>query len=226
PAARATFMENLTAYDSNVLSEVPNYDTYHDNNVFEQSVQEMQYSEQPVIDDDLNIEITSDNNVISYDQYLKENKNEVVQSTTSPEQHDAMIMSVIDDMSNQVAKCNTVNQENKTLNVSLIVELEQYKEQKALDNIVYKMGQTVQAMHMLTKPQAFSDNTHKTTLGYQYPLYLCKAQRIQPVMYSSGALVEKHAAISLIETEETLMLAEESRIKMKEKQNDIVKEKK
>ncbi|GKD73706.1 hypothetical protein Tco_1331988 [Tanacetum coccineum] len=60
PAARATFMENLTAYDSNVLSE---------------------------------------------------NEHEVVQSTTSPEQHDAMIMSVIDEMSNQVAKCNAANQE-------------------------------------------------------------------------------------------------------------------
>ncbi|GJZ58054.1 hypothetical protein Tco_0613548 [Tanacetum coccineum] len=75
PTASAIFMANLSAYESDVLSEVQNYDTYQDNNVIDQ---EMHYSEQPVFVNDLNIKITSDNNVISYDQYLKENKNEVV----------------------------------------------------------------------------------------------------------------------------------------------------
>ncbi|GJU26090.1 retrovirus-related pol polyprotein from transposon TNT 1-94 [Tanacetum coccineum] len=74
PTASAIFMANLSAYESDVLSEVQNYDTYQDNNVIDQ---EMHYSEQPVFVNDLNIKITSDNNVISYDQYLKENKNEV-----------------------------------------------------------------------------------------------------------------------------------------------------
>ncbi|GJR04420.1 hypothetical protein Tco_0527404 [Tanacetum coccineum] len=39
------FMANLFTYGSDVLSEVPNYNTYHDNIVFEQNVQEMQYFE-------------------------------------------------------------------------------------------------------------------------------------------------------------------------------------
>ncbi|GJV97659.1 hypothetical protein Tco_1549236 [Tanacetum coccineum] len=106
-----------------------------------------------------------------------------------------------------------------------IVDLE--KKEKALDNIVYKTGQTVQTMDMLTKPQVFYDNTHKKSLGYQNPLYLCKAQRIQLVLYSGSALAKKHDAIFVIDIEETLRLAEESRIKMQEKQNDpIVKKKK
>ncbi|GJT77738.1 hypothetical protein Tco_1044463 [Tanacetum coccineum] len=120
-------MANLSTYGLDVLSEVPNYDTYHDNIMFEQSVQEMS-SEQPVIGKDSNIEITSDSNVISYYQYLKKNENEVVQSTTSPKQHDAMIMSVIDEMYTQVAKCNVANQENNIKNKSLTIELERYKE--------------------------------------------------------------------------------------------------
>nr|GEU72996.1 hypothetical protein [Tanacetum cinerariifolium] len=106
PTVSEVFMANLTSYDSNVLSDVPNYNTYHDNIVFEQSVQEMHYSEQHVIDDDSNIEITSDNNVISYDQYLKEKENEVFQSTTSHEQQDAIIMSAIDEMNNKEAHVN------------------------------------------------------------------------------------------------------------------------
>ncbi|GKA56381.1 hypothetical protein Tco_0755453 [Tanacetum coccineum] len=68
PTASAVFMANLFAYESDVLSEVQNYDTYQDNNVIDQ---EMHYSEQPIFINDLNIEITSDSNVISYDQYLK-----------------------------------------------------------------------------------------------------------------------------------------------------------
>ncbi|GJU09268.1 retrovirus-related pol polyprotein from transposon TNT 1-94 [Tanacetum coccineum] len=83
-----------------------------------------------------------------------------------------------------------------------IVDLE--KKKKAFDNIVYKTGQTVQTMHMLTKPQVFYDNTYKTALGYQNSLYLLKSQRLQPVLYSGSALAKKHDAISVIDTEETL----------------------
>ncbi|GKD64241.1 hypothetical protein Tco_1306349 [Tanacetum coccineum] len=117
-------MAKLSAYDSDVLSEVPIYDHYQDNNVIDQSVHEMQYFEQPVFVDNSNIDITSDNNVISYDQYMKENESEVVQDTTSSEQQDAMIMFVIEEMSNQEAKCNAVNQENTIVNESLTTDLE------------------------------------------------------------------------------------------------------
>ncbi|GJV73648.1 hypothetical protein Tco_1493643 [Tanacetum coccineum] len=75
PSASAVLMAKLSAYDSDVLSKVPNYDTYQDNNVIDQSVQEMQYSEQPIFVDDSDIDITSDSNVISYDQYMKDNEN-------------------------------------------------------------------------------------------------------------------------------------------------------
>ncbi|GKA47661.1 retrovirus-related pol polyprotein from transposon TNT 1-94 [Tanacetum coccineum] len=104
PKTSAIFMANLTSYDSNVLFKVPNYDTYQDNNVIDQSVQEMQYFEQPVFINNLNIDITSDSNVIYYDQYMNENKSEVVQGTTSSEQQDAMIMSVIDEIGSALAE--------------------------------------------------------------------------------------------------------------------------
>nr|GEU54749.1 hypothetical protein [Tanacetum cinerariifolium] len=54
------FMENLTSYDLNVLFEVPNHSTYQDNNVIDQSVKEMHYSEHHVFVNDLNIDLTSD----------------------------------------------------------------------------------------------------------------------------------------------------------------------
>ncbi|GKD64962.1 hypothetical protein Tco_1307070 [Tanacetum coccineum] len=64
---------------------------------------EIQYSEQPPFSTDSDIDITSDSNVISYEPYLKETKNAVVQDTTSTAQQNALTMSVIEEMSNQVA---------------------------------------------------------------------------------------------------------------------------
>ncbi|GKA91903.1 hypothetical protein Tco_0813828 [Tanacetum coccineum] len=77
-SASVVLMAKLSAYDSNVLSKVPNLDTYRNANMIDQN---------------------------------------------------AMIMSVIEEISNQVAKCNEVNKENKTVNESLTAELERYKEQ-------------------------------------------------------------------------------------------------
>ncbi|GJX06766.1 hypothetical protein Tco_0194698 [Tanacetum coccineum] len=91
-------------------------------------VQEMYYSEQPTFDPASDIEITSDSNIISYDQYLKETESAAVQNTTSTEQQNVVIMSVFEEITNRVAKCNAASIQNKNANESLIVELERYKE--------------------------------------------------------------------------------------------------
>ncbi|GJS98734.1 integrase, catalytic region, zinc finger, CCHC-type containing protein [Tanacetum coccineum] len=71
-----------------------------------------------------------------------------------------------------------------------------------LDNIVYKVGQSAQTMHM-------------------------KAQRIKTTLYDGCVISKKHDVISMVDEEETLILEEESRSKMFEKQNDLIsKEKK
>ncbi|GJU53032.1 hypothetical protein Tco_1226746 [Tanacetum coccineum] len=129
PSASAIFMAKLSAYDSEVFLKVPTHDTYLENHVIDQSVQEMQYSEQLPFNNETDFDITSGNTVISYEQYLKETENAVVQDTNSSTQQDAMIMSVIEEMFSQVAKCNEGNKENKILNDSLTAELEIYKEQ-------------------------------------------------------------------------------------------------
>ncbi|GKB61263.1 hypothetical protein Tco_0917449 [Tanacetum coccineum] len=73
---------------------------------------------------------------------------------------------------------------------------------------------------MLTKPQAFYDNTHKQALGYQNPFYLRKAQRIKPTLYDGAVISKTHVAMPVIDDEETLILEEESRSKMFEKAKD------
>ncbi|GJT49207.1 hypothetical protein Tco_0975364 [Tanacetum coccineum] len=191
PSASAVLIAKLSSYDSKVLSEVPIHDNYLDNHVIGQNVQEMQYSEQLVFNNETNIDITSDSNMISYEQYLNETENAVVQDTSSSAQQDAMIMSVIKEMSKQVAKCNEVDKVNKAVNESLPTELEKYKEQ----------------IKLFEERQNCDLNNREK--------------------YLDSRLREPHDALCVIDTEETLEMAEESRLKRHAKQNDpIVKEKK
>ncbi|GKA48509.1 hypothetical protein Tco_0741467 [Tanacetum coccineum] len=124
PRASTAFMAHLSGYDSDVISEVPNSDNYQDNNVPNMCVPEESYCEQSTSYLDPDIEITSDSNIISYDQYLQETKSTTVQISTSTEEQNAMIMSVFNALSEQVAKCTADNLKHKELDASLTVELE------------------------------------------------------------------------------------------------------
>ncbi|GJW18656.1 hypothetical protein Tco_0026092 [Tanacetum coccineum] len=110
PSAKAVLITKLSSYDSDVLSEVPFYDTNIEYDMSYQSVQETPCFEQPLTM--TQNDITSDSNIISYEQYLQETDIPVVQSTSSSAQQDELLMSVIEEMSSQVAKCIKVQQEN------------------------------------------------------------------------------------------------------------------
>nr|GEW07189.1 retrovirus-related Pol polyprotein from transposon TNT 1-94 [Tanacetum cinerariifolium] len=110
-------------------------------------------------------------------------------------------------------------------------EIDLEKKIKELDNIVYKVGQSAQTVHMLTKPQVFYDNVHKQALGYQNPFYLKKAQRIKPTLYDGSVIFDKHVVMPMIDDDETLILEEEllvyvrdtcpNAIKLSEKKIDV-----
>ncbi|GKB59763.1 hypothetical protein Tco_0915949, partial [Tanacetum coccineum] len=269
-------------------------------------MQEMSYFEQTHPVNYPENEITSDSNIIPYSQYLLETQNAVVHDTNSSTQQDAMILSVFEQLSNQVTNSNKVNKDNLIANESLSAKLERYKERvklleerqnvdlrtgeklimddiireknaqftdfekkinslkqtlseqlkekelltetfnvlkneskeketknidkeialekkvKELDNIVYKMGQSAQTVHMLTKAQVFYDNNLKQDHGFQNPFYLKKAQQIRPMLYDGSVIAKETNVISIADSEETLMLEEESRSKMLLKQSDLM----
>ncbi|GJR13771.1 hypothetical protein Tco_0796423 [Tanacetum coccineum] len=71
---------------------------------------------------------------------LAENpKQAAVQNSNSSAQQDALILSMIEQLKNQVVNCTKINLENKNVNDTLTVELERYKEQVK----VLKEGQNV-----------------------------------------------------------------------------------
>ncbi|GKA77523.1 integrase, catalytic region, zinc finger, CCHC-type containing protein [Tanacetum coccineum] len=122
-------------YDSDILSEVPHYDTYHDTDVLNSSVQEMGYIENIVSKNKSYDELTSNNNVISYADYMVTIGNDADNYVPPPLKKNDMILSVIEQIKSQVEKSNTVNQETQSVNESLTSELERYKERvRTLEN--------------------------------------------------------------------------------------------
>ncbi|GKB73568.1 reverse transcriptase domain-containing protein [Tanacetum coccineum] len=101
--AKVALMANLSHYGSDALAE---------SNVVNHS----------------ETEITSDSNIIPYSQYVIESQQAAVQNSNSSTQQDALILSVIEQLKTQVANCTKINLENKSVNDTLTVELERYKE--------------------------------------------------------------------------------------------------
>nr|GEZ19540.1 hypothetical protein [Tanacetum cinerariifolium] len=114
-------------------------------------------------------------------------------------------------------------QKEESRNIDKELALE--KQVKELNNIVFKQNQSAQIVHMLTKPQFFYDHSTRQALGFQNPCYLKRAQQLKPKMYD-GSVIEKSNAIMIHDLEETLLLAEESRSKMLQKQNEPIMSKK
>nr|GEW99056.1 hypothetical protein [Tanacetum cinerariifolium] len=98
-------------------------------------------------------------------------------------------------------------------------ELALEKHVKELNNIVFKRNQSAQIVHMLTKPQLFYAHSTRQDLGFQNPCYHKKAQQLEPKLYD-GSVIQKTNAIMIHDSEETLMLEDESRFKMLQKQKD------
>ncbi|GJZ28610.1 hypothetical protein Tco_0573257 [Tanacetum coccineum] len=117
------------SYDSELLSEVPHYDTYHEDTILNDVVQETVYNDYMVFNDNSCDELMSNIIIISYADYMVTIENDAAQYVPPTKQDKyAMILSVIEQMKGQVEQCNTVNLEAKCVNGSLSSELESYKE--------------------------------------------------------------------------------------------------
>nr|GEX86283.1 hypothetical protein [Tanacetum cinerariifolium] len=103
-------------------------------------------------------------------------------------------------------------QENKYLDKEVDLE----PKIKDLENILLKMDQTVQTMHMLNpKPNSFCHPDQKVALCYPNPLYLKKAQLKQQSLHNGNLLLEEHDPPAVYDSEETLELVQESHEKIR-----------
>nr|GEX19300.1 DNA-binding protein HEXBP-like [Tanacetum cinerariifolium] len=129
------FMANLSStdpvydeaglsYDSDTLSEVQDHDNYLDNMNESHKEHEIHNGVQP--NDVVNsyTKYTSNSNIISYEQSVQDNKDQVVHNDVSSVPNDA-VMIITNDIYEQDASCVTFN---NIVNAFLTAELARYKE--------------------------------------------------------------------------------------------------
>ncbi|GJR78104.1 hypothetical protein Tco_0148889 [Tanacetum coccineum] len=130
-SADPVYDEASPSYDSDILSEVHDHDHYQDVVCVHHEVHKMHNHVQPNYVVDSHADYTSDSNIISYDQYVKDNAVPVVQSNVSSVPNDAYMM-MFNDIYEQSAKCVSVTTLNNVSDNSLTAELATYKEQVEL----------------------------------------------------------------------------------------------
>ncbi|GJX56158.1 hypothetical protein Tco_0286055 [Tanacetum coccineum] len=157
--AKVALMANLSHYGSYALTKVHNHDNVN-NDMTNQVVQAMPSFEQSNVMNYSETEITNDNNIIPYYQYLIESQQVAVQNSNSSAQQDDLILSVIEQLKTQLVHCTNTNLENKSVNDTLTAELERYKEQvkvlkegqnsdlKSQDNVSDSCAQSVEIDHL------------------------------------------------------------------------------
>nr|GEZ69527.1 Gag-Pol polyprotein [Tanacetum cinerariifolium] len=139
PTAQTMFMANLSfadpitdearpSYDLDILSEVQDHDHYQDAVCTHHEEHAMHDSVQLDHAIDSHADYTSDSNMISYDQYVKDNEVPVVHSNVSSVPNDAFMM-IYNDMCEPHAESVSNPSLNTVVKNSLTAELATYKEQ-------------------------------------------------------------------------------------------------
>ncbi|GKB99762.1 hypothetical protein Tco_0985899 [Tanacetum coccineum] len=208
--AKVALMANLSHYGLDVLVEVHNPDT---TDMINQGVQYLRESQQAAVQNS-NLS-TQQDALILYKEHVKvlkeghsveiKGQNNFSDSHEQNTEIDRLKQTISDQLREKESLMKTVNalkedfKKEESRNIDREIALE--KKIKHLDNIVYKRG-------------------------FQNPFYLKKAQQLKPMLYNGDDILNTYT-IEIPNSEETLMLAEESRSKMLLKQQDpMVLEKK
>nr|GEX58931.1 hypothetical protein [Tanacetum cinerariifolium] len=205
-----------TSEQSTILPQ-PNTKITSDSNIisYSQYMNESQYntvqnSTLPALQDDLILSVIEQlkTQVVNYTKINQDNKqvNELLTAELERYRNQERVLKEQKN-DNKASTSYEPSLEIKTLKHTLELPLE--KQVKELNNIVFKRSQSAQTVHMLTKPQVFYNHSTRQALGFQNPYYLKKAQQLKPTLYD-GSVIEKSDAIMILDTEETLILAEES----------------
>nr|GEZ29155.1 hypothetical protein [Tanacetum cinerariifolium] len=200
-SAKIALMANLSHYGSDNLAEVHNQDNVT-KNLIHHDVQATSTSEQSNILNHSETKITSDSNIISYSQYMNESQYTTDQNSSSPALQDDLILSVIEQLKTQVINCIKINQDNKNVNEILTAKLERYKNQvrilKEQNNVDKASASCAQSLEIK---------------NLQHTLF-------EHLKEKESLEQKKTDAIVIRDSEETLLLEDESCSKMLKKQKD------
>ncbi|GJT42936.1 retrovirus-related pol polyprotein from transposon TNT 1-94 [Tanacetum coccineum] len=202
--AKVALMANLSHYGLDALAEVHNHDNVN-NNMINQVVQAMQSSEQSNVVNHSETEITSDSNIIPYshvnDTLTAELERYKEQVKVLKERQNVDLRSN-DNVSDSSAQSIEIDRLKRTL-------FENLKEKESL-------MQTVTLLKNDFKKEESRNIDREIALEKKIKQL---DNILEPKLYD-GNVIKNTSAIVIPDSEETLMLAEESRSKMLLKQKD------
>ncbi|GKC77871.1 hypothetical protein Tco_1128645 [Tanacetum coccineum] len=179
---KAALMANLSSYGPNVLSEVTNGNKVNKNNLIANeslSAKLERYKERvKLLEERQNMDLSTREKLIMDDIIREKNAqfadfekeiNYLKQTLSEQSKEKELLTKTFNVFKNE-------SKEKKAKNIDKEIALE--NKVKELDNIICKMGQSAQTVHMLMKPQVFYDNNLKQALGFQNPFYFKKLQQI------------------------------------------------
>ncbi|GJX74566.1 hypothetical protein Tco_0313161 [Tanacetum coccineum] len=259
PTVQTRFMANLSSvypvydeaglsYDLDILSEVHDHDHYQDVVCEHHEEPEMHDDVQPTYVVDSHANYMSDSNMISYDQYVKDNAVLVVQSNVSSVPNDAYMM-IFNDMHEPHAQSVSHTTRNTVVDNSLTAKLVTYKEQvelykrRARFEITEREQKIDEQLRIVitdrnikeenlkkelhsVKMKLVSTINHnksmnKVAIGYKNPLCLTRAKQVQPALYNAYEIIKNNHVPALVyNTKDTLEIAEITRRKMNDKMKD------
>ncbi|GJU11677.1 retrovirus-related pol polyprotein from transposon TNT 1-94 [Tanacetum coccineum] len=177
---------------------------------------------------DSHTDYTSDSNMTSYDQYVKDNEVPVVQNNASMVPNDAYVMIDNDLHDSDVHQFELTEREQKideqlrivicdrnTKEENLKKELHSIKLQLAstiqhnklmidealkdkVEDKLFKQGQSIQTVHMMCKPRSFYDEVNKVAIATRIPRFLHRARQVQPALYSGHVIVTPNHAPAVV----------------------------
>nr|GEU38522.1 retrovirus-related Pol polyprotein from transposon TNT 1-94 [Tanacetum cinerariifolium] len=122
---------------------------------------------------------------------------------------------------------NTFTQEEQYIELLEPIP-EPYQVPQNENNVISEVSSVEQSGETVEQHPANVEETHsfyhteqKMALRYQIPFYLNQAQQKQQSLYDGKVLLEKHDPPIVHDSEETLQLAQESRLKMKQLNKEI-----
>ncbi|GKF45110.1 hypothetical protein Tco_0131662, partial [Tanacetum coccineum] len=207
----------------------------------------MMSSEQSNDVNQIETEITNDSNIIPYSQYLSETQQETVQNSNSSAQQDVLILSMFEQITTQVTHCNTVN---KALTTELDRYEEEVKDLKEKQNVEKsfsgsneQFAEIVRLKQNLFKQVQEKDSLMKTVSDLKNDLKMeenrntdreialeKKIKQLDNIIFKraqesklklyDGNTILKMDTIVILDSDETLMLCEESHSKMLLKEQD------
>ncbi|GKC60482.1 retrovirus-related pol polyprotein from transposon TNT 1-94 [Tanacetum coccineum] len=154
-----------------------------------------------------------------------ESQDAVIHDTNPYAPNDLLVLSLVEQMTDHVAHLDKENQKNKTVNELLTAKLDRYKERIA----IFEQRLNVD----LNKREKLIDSQMDDLIRDRNPKLEAFKQEINTLketLYNNvkekDVITKEHDVISVNDDEETLILEEESRSKMLDKQNDLISIKK